>query len=90
VDIFVPWLESRGFRVEISHSLDAYLDTAKLKSLDLIVQVWTQGAITPAQKKGLLEAVMSGVGLAGWHGGPRHRVAGTPVRGTAAPGSIFL
>lgn len=69
VDIFAPWLEKQNFKVEISHSLDSYLDTVKLKSLDLIVQVFTQGSITSQQEKGLLEAVKSGVGLAGWHGG---------------------
>jgi type 1 glutamine amidotransferase len=69
VDIFVPWLESQGFKVEISNSLDAYLDLEKLKSLDLIVQVYTQGSIKPEQERNLEEAVKSGVGLAGWHGG---------------------
>ena len=69
VDIFAPWLESQGFKVEISHTLDAYLDLAKLKSFDLIVQVWTQGEIKPEQERNLEEAVKSGVGLAGWHGG---------------------
>jgi type 1 glutamine amidotransferase len=69
VDIFAPYLERQGFDVEISHSLDSYLDAAKLKALDLIVQVFTMGTITPEQEKGLEEAVKSGVGLAGWHGG---------------------
>ncbi|MEN6311398.1 MAG: ThuA domain-containing protein [Acidobacteriota bacterium] len=69
VDIFAPWLESQGFKVEISHTLDSYLDVDKLKTLDLIVQVFTMSAITSEQEKGLLEAVKSGVGLAGWHGG---------------------
>ena len=69
VDIFAPWLESQGFKVEISHTLDAYLDYEKLKALDLIVHVFTMATITPEQEKGLLEAVKSGVGLAGWHGG---------------------
>jgi len=69
VDIFAPWLEQQGFEVEISHTLDSYLDVEKLKSLDLIVQVFTMAQITGAQEKGLLEAVRSGVGLAGWHGG---------------------
>ncbi len=69
VDIFAPWLEKQGFKVEISNTLDSYLDARKLKSLDLIVQVYTQGTITPQQEQGLLEAVKSGVGLAGWHGG---------------------
>ena len=69
VDIFVPLLREQGFEVEISNTLDSYLDAAKLMSLDLIVQAVTQAAITPEQEKGLLEAVKSGVGLAGWHGG---------------------
>ncbi|MBN1348413.1 ThuA domain-containing protein [candidate division KSB1 bacterium] len=69
VDVFVPVLKEQGFEVEISNTLDAYLDTAKLKALDLIVPVWTMGTITGEQEKGLLEAVKSGVGIAGWHGG---------------------
>jgi type 1 glutamine amidotransferase len=36
---------------------------------DLIIQAWTMGTITGPQEKALLEAVKSGVGLAGWHGG---------------------
>lgn len=69
VDIFAPWLEAQGFDVEISNTLDSYLDAAKMKSLDLIVQCVTQASITAGQEKGLLEAVRGGVGLAGWHGG---------------------
>ena len=69
VDIFAPWLEKQGFEVEISDTLDCYLDVEKLKSLDLIVQVFTMASITGEQERGLLEAVKSGVGLAGWHGG---------------------
>jgi type 1 glutamine amidotransferase len=69
VDIFAPWLEAQGFDVEISNSLDSYLDVDKLKSMDLIVQVFTMASITAAQERGLLEAVKSGVPLAGWHGG---------------------
>ena len=40
-----------------------------MRALDLIVPVWTQGTITREQETGLLEAVKSGVGIAGWHGG---------------------
>ena len=69
VDIFAPFLEEQGFEVEISHSLDSYADTEKMKSLDLIVQVYTMAEISGKQAKGLLDAVKSGVGLAGWHGG---------------------
>jgi uncharacterized protein len=69
VDIFAPYLLEQGFDVEISNTLDAYLDTEKLKSLALIVQAVTSAQITPQQEKGLLDAVRGGVGLAGWHGG---------------------
>jgi hypothetical protein len=69
VDIFAPWLTEQGFDVEISTSLDSYLDAAKMKSLALVVQAYTMSTITPQQERGLLDAVKSGVGLAGWHGG---------------------
>jgi type 1 glutamine amidotransferase len=69
VDIFAPWLAEQGFDVEISNSLDSYLDAEKMKSLALVVQVYTMGTITPQQERGLLDAVKGGVGLAGWHGG---------------------
>ncbi len=69
VDIFAPWLVEQGFEVEISNTLDAYLDLEKLKKLDVIIQVYTQGTIKPEQERNLLEAVKSRVGLAGWHGG---------------------
>jgi type 1 glutamine amidotransferase len=55
--------------VEVSDTLDAYKDGAKLKGLDLIVPVWTMGSITGEQLGPLLEAVQGGVGLAGCHGG---------------------
>ncbi len=69
VDIFVPYLQDQGFEVEISNSLDSYLDEEKMKALSLIVPVWTMGTITSEQEKGLLEAVRNGTGIAGWHGG---------------------
>lgn len=69
VDIFAPLLAAAGYRVEVSHSLDSYLDVANLKAQDLIVQVWTMDSLTRDQEKGLLDAIHSGVGYAGWHGG---------------------
>jgi len=69
VDIFAPYLREQGYEVEISASLDSYLDSAKLDALSLIVPVWTMGTITREQEAGLLEAVKKGVGIAGWHGG---------------------
>jgi len=69
VDIFAPYLRQQGYDVEISDSLDAYLDKEKMGGLDLIVPVWTMGTITSEQENGLLEAIKGGVGIAGWHGG---------------------
>ncbi len=67
--IFAPYLESQGYDVTVSDTLDSYLNTELMMSLDLIVPVWTMGTITNEQEKGLLDAVMSGIGIAGWHGG---------------------
>lgn len=69
VDVFAPSLRAQGFTVELADTLDVYLDATKLHAMSLIVQTWTMGVITPAQEQGLLEAVKSGVGFAGWHGG---------------------
>ncbi len=69
VERFAPWLESKGFAVTISDTLDAYLDAARMKAYTVIVPVWTMGTITGEQSKGLRDAIASGVGLAGWHGG---------------------
>ena len=68
-DLIVPWLESEGFDVMVSDTLEPYADRKLMGELDLIVQVWTQGTITRQQLGGLLTAVEGGVGLAGWHGG---------------------
>ena len=68
-EIFAPYLESQGYDVTVSDTLDSYLSKGLMMSLDLIVPVWTMGTITNEQEKGLLDAVMSGIGIAGWHGG---------------------
>ena len=67
-DIFAPYLEGQGYEVKVSDTLDTYLDEDMMLALDLIVPVWTMGEITPEQESGLLAAVESGVGIAGWHG----------------------
>ena len=68
-DLFENLLTQKGIDVEVSDTLDTYLDADKLAGLSLIVPIWTMGTITPEQSKGLLQAVESGVGLAGFHGG---------------------
>ncbi len=67
-ELFAGCLQERGYSVELSDTLDAYLDIEKLRTLSLIVPVWTMGTITNEQATGLLQAVREGVGLAGWHG----------------------
>ena len=68
-EILATALRKRGFEVEVSASLDAFRDVEALKRLDLIVPVWTMGSIEREQLRPLLEAVQSGVGIAGVHGG---------------------
>lgn len=68
-DIFRGQLEAEGFEVEVSDKLESFEDVEKLKSLDLIVPLWTMGRIDQKLVNNVSEAVQSGVGLAGSHGG---------------------
>lgn len=67
--VFKALLENEGFKVEISDNLDSFLDEERLKSLHLIIPVWTMGKISKEQVLPVIEAVASGVGIAGCHGG---------------------
>lgn len=69
VELFAPLLEKEGFEVEISDTLDTYLDAAKMRSYDLISQLYTMSSIAPDQLQGLLQAIHNGAGFGGWHGG---------------------
>jgi uncharacterized protein len=69
VDIFEPWLKSQQYEVEVYDSMDVYTDASKMQTFDLIVPVWTMGTIENEQEEGLLKAIKSGIGVAGWHGG---------------------
>jgi uncharacterized protein len=69
VEVMAPILEKEGFTVEISDTLDTFKDKDKMMSLSLVTPCWTCGEMNPEQTQGLLEAVKSGVGIAGWHGG---------------------
>ena len=68
-DLFEGVLAADGFDVQVSDTLDSYTDTALMQSLNLIVPIWTMGELAGPQWAGLSEAVMSGVGIAGFHGG---------------------
>ena len=69
VDVFAPFLREQGYEVRVENTLDVYLEAEYMNSLSLVVPVWTMGEITGEQGTGLIEAVRSGVGIAGWHGG---------------------
>lgn len=68
-EIFRRELAFEGFSVEVSDTLDSFLDADRLGRLSLIVPIWTMGKITPDQLKNVLSAVEGGVGMAGCHGG---------------------
>ncbi len=67
-ELFAAILRDEGYEVEVSDTLDSYLDAGKLASLSLIVPCWTMGTITGEQESGLLTAIRGGVGVGGWHG----------------------
>nr|MCU0793578.1 ThuA domain-containing protein [Opitutaceae bacterium] len=62
-------LAAEGLEGVVETSLDSLADVAKLKTFAAIFPCWTMGALTKEQSRGLREAVQSGVGLAGIHGG---------------------
>jgi len=61
--------ERCGYDVEVSPTLDIYLDQDKMRMFDLIVPIWTMGSISGEQERGLLTVIKEGSGIAGWHGG---------------------
>ena len=67
--LFSSELKTAGFETHIEESLDHLSEADELKTYSVIFPCWTMGSLTPGQTKGLLEAVRSGVGLAGIHGG---------------------
>jgi uncharacterized protein len=68
--IFDRVLREEGFEVEVSDTLDAFKDEAKLAGLSLIVPMWTMGEITKEQSEPVFKAIKDhGVGIAGCHGG---------------------
>jgi len=69
VDIFAPILAECGYEVDVCDSLDVYVDAERMRSYDLISQVYTMSTITREQEQGLLNTLAAGTGFAGWHGG---------------------
>ncbi len=62
-------LEKEGLNVTLSDTLEAYADLEFLKSLHLIVPVWTGGKLSGELCGNVSKALASGVGMAGNHGG---------------------
>ena len=68
--LFAGLLQEAGLEVELSESLDSFLDAELMGSVDLVVPVYTMSSITREQEAGLLDAVRDGgVNVGGWHGG---------------------
>ena len=68
-DLWESLLAEEGFRVTVSDTLDSFADAEMMAGLSVVIPVWTTGEMSPEQTRGLLDAVASGVGIAGWHGG---------------------
>lgn len=66
---FRRMLEKEGYEVVVSDTLECLADKEGLKAFDLIVPMWTQGQLDDRYAFYLSEAVESGVGLGGCHGG---------------------
>lgn len=66
---FAERLTAEGFQVEVSDTLDVLDNAEGLKAYDLISPAWTMGQLAPEQSANLREAILSGVGLGGFHGG---------------------
>lgn len=69
VNIFAPFLRGHGYDVHLSTSLDSFLDSDLMASVDLIVPAMTMSQISDEQEAALLDAIEAGAGAAGWHGG---------------------
>jgi type 1 glutamine amidotransferase len=68
-NLFIHFLQENGFEVQIEESSKVYANASVMDDIDLIVQANTMNSIEQDELKGLVSAVTSGAGLAGWHGG---------------------
>lgn len=62
-------LENEGVEVTVSDTTEAYADGEFLKTLHLIVPIWTGGSLEGDRTHNVLNAVAAGTGVAGCHGG---------------------
>ena len=66
---FKIFLEANGFSVRLERDLAILQDREYLFSLDLFVPIWTMGTFESKETNHLSDAIASGVGVAGCHGG---------------------
>lgn len=66
--LFNEILTAEGFETKVFDTLAAFT-SEDLSTYDLIVPVWTMGQISGDESKAVTSAVLSGVGMAGCHGG---------------------
>jgi len=66
-NVFAEMLEQENFEVTKSDTLDVFL--TDLAKYDLIIPVWTMGALTSEQENNVCVAIAAGTGIAGCHGG---------------------
>lgn len=69
VQLFAADLQAAGLAPETITSFDRLADGDYLKEFALIFPCWTMGSLTKEQERALSEAVKSGTGLGGMHGG---------------------
>lgn len=68
-DLFLPFLEARGYQTRVESSPAVYADADAMADVDVIVQSVTMSTIERDEIAGLRAAVAAGTGLTGWHGG---------------------
>lgn len=68
-EIVAAELRRRGMEVDIFDDLQCLTDRELAAEYSLIIPVWTMGEISAEASEALCQAVRSGVGLGGWHGG---------------------
>ena len=68
-DRFEKLLKKNGFETKVYDDLARFTDSEYLKTFDLIVFSWTLASQNCAAASAIIDAVKSGVGLAGCHGG---------------------
>ena len=66
---FKAMLEKENYEVTVDDNMDRLADVEFLKSMDLIIPLWTQGTMDDRYAFHISEAVEAGTGIAGCHGG---------------------